>query len=165
MLLLFFFCWFSRDSLMQNSHFGTLIPGTDRNSEAERGHKREDFPPINNAPSWRGRRDEPRGHQSGPREACQSKRFMTRFVLRLHQTCFGRVVGVWGRRGVHCLFYASTLHCLQSVFSLKIRRVRIANHDFTTLRYNKGLGRRDEKDGLLFYMQNIFKETWRKGKW
>ena len=63
------------------------------------------------------------------------KGFWQDLSWRLHQTCFGRVVGVWGKAST-ALFFGSTLYCLQSAFSLKIRRVlisasAIANHDFT----------------------------------
>ena len=52
------------------------------------------------------------------------------------QTCSGRVVGGLGEEGVHCLFYGSTLYCLQSAFSLRICQVSIlasaiANPDVT----------------------------------
>ena len=158
---------------MQNSHFEIYFLAPI--SEAKRGHKREDFPPspppplppINNTPSWRGRRDEPRGHQSGHGRPDNQKGLWHDLSWRLHQTCFGRVVGVWGRRESIAFFMLRHYTACNPPFLLKSVEFlsQPARLQTTTLRYNKGLRRRDEKDGLLFYMQNIFKETWRKGKW
>ena len=94
---------------------------------------------LKRRPHWLMKRKAWRAQRSSewPREAWQSKRLMTGVVLK---TSTKRVRGArsWGlgEEGVHCHFYGSTLYCLQSAFSLKIRRVlipasAIANHDVT----------------------------------
>ena len=149
--------------------FRNLLPGTDRNSEAKRGHKREDSPHlINNTPSWRGRRDEPRGHQSGHGRPDSQKGFnMTPFVLKTSPNVFwARSLGLGeDRRRESIAFFMLRLSTacnppflLKSVEFLS----QTARLQTTTLRYNKGLGRRDEKRRSLIlhakYFQRNLKE-------
>ena len=86
---------------------------------------------------------------------------MTRFVLETSPNVFWARSWGLGEEGVHCLFMLRHYTACNPPFLLKSVELlsQPARMQTTTLRYNKGLRRRDEKDGLLFYMQNIFKET------
>ena len=131
--MVFFFCWFSCDSLMQNSHFEIyfLAPIViQRPREVTKGRTfpplpRPPLPPINNTPSWHD------------------------LSWRLHQTCFGHVVGVWGRRESIAFFMLRLYTACNPPFLLKSVEFlsQPARLQTTTLRYNKGLRRRDDKDG------------------
>ena len=152
--------------------FRNLLPGTDLRGQ-ERSQKGglsplspapPPPPPINNTPSWRGRRDEPRGHQSGHGRPDNQKGLWHDLSWRLHQTCFGRVVGVWGRRESIAFFMLRHYTACNPPFLLKSVEFlsQPARLQTTTLRYNKGLGRRDEKRRSLIlhakYFQRNLKE-------
>ena len=64
-----------------------------------------------------------------------------------HQTCSGNVVGVWGRRGSIAFFMVRHYTACSPPFLLKSVEFlsQPARLQTTTLRCNKGLGRRDEK--------------------
>ena len=70
-----------------------------------------------------------------------------------HQTCFGRVVLVWVRRGSIALFMVRHYTGCSPPFLLKSVEFlsQPARLQTTTLRYNKGLVRRDEKRRSLIF--------------
>ena len=70
-----------------------------------------------------------------------------------HQTCFGRVVLVWVRRGSIALFMVRHYTACSLPFLLKSVEFlsQPARLQTTTLRYNKELVRRDEKRRSLIF--------------
>ena len=179
-MLWYFFFWFSCDSLMQNSHFEIyfLAPIViQRPREVTKGRT---FPPptlINNAPSWRGRRDEPsclRAKEIG--DVCTQatspevirvatgdltikKAYDTICLGRLHQTCFGRVVGVWGRRESIAFFMRRHYTACNPPFLLKSVEFlsQPARLQTTTLRYNiKGIGTSRREKTVSYFTCKIF---------
>ena len=70
-----------------------------------------------------------------------------------HQACSGRVFGVWGRRGSIAVFMVRHYTACSPLFLLKSAEFlsQPARLKTTTLRYNKGLGRRDEKRWSLIF--------------
>ena len=183
-MLWYFFFWFSCDSLMQNSHFEIyfLAPIVIRRPrEVTKGRT---FPPptlINNAPSWRGRRDEPsclRAKEIG--DVCTQatspevirvatgdltikKAYNTICLGRLHQTCFGRVVGVWGRRESIAFFMRRHYTACNPPFLLKsVEFLSQPARDCKPRLYVtilKGLGRRDEKRWSLILHAKYFQRN------
>ena len=88
------------------------------------------------------------------------KAYDTICLGRLHQTCFGRVVGVWGRRESIAFFMRRHYTACNPPFLLKSVEFlsQPARLQTTTLRYNKGLGRRDEKRrSLIFYSRALIR--------